>query len=522
MTSTLRHKKRPSKSGLFFLFALFLVPALLSSCSPKISESARKAQKAVRRGYEEKRVEMRGVWMPTVSRSYYAGKSPDEIRRYLTDALDRYEKAGINAVFFQVRSEGDAFYPSAYEPWSRFLTGTQGKAPNPYWDPLDFMIREAHKRHLELHAWINPYRVAINASNSVSPSHITARHPEWCVRYGNLLVLNPALQEVRDYTAAIVRDLVTRYDIDGVHMDDYFYPYPEAGRAFPDQKEYRIYGTQYASVGDFRRENVNRLIRQLHVTIKGIKPWVRFGVSPFGIFRNKRTDPSGSNTSGLQNYDDLYADVLLWDQMGWVDYTLPQLYWEMGHKAADYTELAYWWQKNITKGHYYIGQSIRRTMDPGQLDEKMIIAAEAAEGNVLWPHEDLLANYKNFGQELRTRYWKDKALLPPSPYPEYLKDFPEPERDAVILKGTSGQELVWMDDPQLPDGLETKFYVIYTHRRGASTKEIFQTGNITALTTATKYRPLELEGTFRLAFTITRIDRYNHEHIIARNIPVVL
>ena len=514
--------KTPKAFSFLLLFALFGTVLSLSSCAPKLSEAQRSAKKAIKRGYEEKRVEFRGVWMPTVSRNYYQGKSPESIKKYLTDALDRYEKIGINAVFFQVRSEGDAFYPSSYEPWSRFLTGTQGKAPSPFWDPLDFMIREAHKRHMELHAWINPYRVAVNSSNPVSVSHVSRLHPEWCVKYGNLLVLNPALKAVRDYTTAVVRDLVSRYDLDGIHMDDYFYPYPEAGVPFPDQKEYRLYGSAFKTVGDFRRENVNLLIGQLHDAIKGLKPWVRFGVSPFGIYRNKRTDPLGSETAGLQNYDDLYADVLLWDQMGWVDYTLPQLYWEMGHKAADYTELAYWWQRNISKGHLYIGQSIRRTMDPDQLDEKWAIAGETAMGNVLWPHEDLLSNYKGIEQKLASVFWTEKALIPPSDYPDYLRNFPEPDRDATLLKGTQGQELVWMDDPELPDGLETKYYVVYTHRRGVSEKEIFQSGNITAFVTGTKYKPLDLGGKFRLAFTVTRIDRYNHEHIIARNIPVVL
>lgn len=513
----------PTKGKLLFpLLLFFALTSALSSCAPKLTEAQRMAKKAVKRGYEAQRVEMRGVWMPTVGRTYYRGKTPQEIRAYLTEALDRFEKLGINAVFFQVRSEGDAFYASGYEPWSRYLTGTQGKAPSPYWDPLDFMIKEAHKRHMELHAWINPYRVALNASEPVSPLHVTSRHPEWCVKYGDLILLNPALKEVRDYTADIVRDLVSRYDLDGIHMDDYFYPYPVAGVPFPDAKEYRLYGGAFKTVGDFRRENVNLLIQELHETVKALKPWVRFGISPFGIYRNKRTDPIGSDTKGLQNYDDLYADVLLWDQMGWVDYTLPQIYWQMGHKQADYTELAYWWKNNIRRGHLYFGQHIRNTMDYDQLEEKWAIAAETSQGNVLWPHEDVLENYKNFEQDLGTFFWKNKAILPPSDYPDYLRDFPEPARDAAVLKGDAGQELVWMGDPELPQGLETKYYVVYTHRRGATEREIMQAQNLTVMTSETKYRPLNLGGKFRLAFTVTRVDRFNHEHIIARNIPVVL
>lgn len=513
-----------SRRDLLLFFACLLgALSLLSSCSPKLTTTESLTRKALKRGYEDRRVEMRGVWMPIVGRSYYRGKSREEIKSYIIQSLDRYAMMGVNAVFFQVRSEGDAFYPSRFEPWSRFLTGTQGKAPEPYWDPLDFVIREAHKRHMELHAWINPYRVSTDASISASPLHVSRLHPEWCVRYGNLLILNPALQEVRDYTTAIVSDLVTRYDIDGIHMDDYFYPYPESGRAFEDDREYQLYGTGYQTKGDFRRANVNRLIEQLHSTIKGLKPWVRFGISPFGIYRNKRTDPVGSETKGLQNYDDLFADVLLWDRMGWVDYLVPQIYWQMGHRFADYSELAFWWQRETKRSHLYIGQSIRNTMDNHQLEEKWIISEKVSSGNLLFPHEDLLSDYMGIGQKLRAHYWTGITLLPPSEYPDYLRELPEePKRDATILKGNSGQELVWLDDPDLPDGLETKYYVIYTHRRGATEGEIYQKKNITALTTEARYKPLDLGGKYHVAFTITRIDRYNHEHLVARNVLVTL
>lgn len=356
----------------------------------------------------------------------------------------------------------------------------------------------------------------------MASNHPYYQHPEWFVQYGDLLLFNPALQEVRDYTCRIVADIVNRYDIDGLHIDDYFYPYPVAGVPFPDQNDYNRMKKSGQSIADFRRENVSLLIKQMHQTIKQAKPYVRFGVSPFGIYRNERTDPTGSKTKGLQNYDDLYADILLWDQMHWVDYIVPQIYWHMGHKLADYTELAYWWNKNIQNAHYYIGQSVRPTMDHEQLHPKLNIARETSEGNVIWPADELFANYKGIRSIIANHYWKYPALIPPTPYPADLKGYKEPKRSAYLLKGELYQELVWLGDMIMPKGLETRYYVIYTHQRKAPIREILKAENITAITNATRYRPLDLGKKYKVSFTITRVDRYNHEHIVAKDIQAVL
>lgn len=226
--------------------------------------------------------EFRGAWIQVVN-GQFRGMPTEQMQQTLTAQLNNLQEAGINAIIFQVRPAADALYPSTIEPWSSYLTGIQGQAPNPYWDPMQFMIDECHKRGMEFHAWINPYRVKTSASMALTPNHIANQHPEWFLPYGDQLYFNPALSQSRDYICNVVSDIVTRYDIDAIHMDDYFYPYPVAGQEFPDEAYYQQSNGAFANKGDWRRNNVNMLIEQLHRTIRSIKPWVKFGVSPFAI-----------------------------------------------------------------------------------------------------------------------------------------------------------------------------------------------------------------------------------------------
>ncbi|MDE6648024.1 MAG: family 10 glycosylhydrolase, partial [Prevotella sp.] len=263
--------------------------------------------------------EFRGAWIQCVN-GQFKGIGTTTMQRTLTHQLDELQKDGCNVIIFQVRPECDALYESRLEPWSYYLTGQQGKAPQPYWDPLAWMIEQSHKRGMELHAWINPYRAKTKSPHSNAANHVVSKHPERCFQYDGLTLLNPALKENRDYICDVVRDILQRYDVDGLHIDDYFYPYPVAGCTIPDDADYRANSYGIADRGDWRRHNVNLFMEQLCQTIRATKPWVKFGVSPFGIYRNKKSDPNGSNTNGLQNYDQLYADVLLWANKGWVAY----------------------------------------------------------------------------------------------------------------------------------------------------------------------------------------------------------
>ena len=264
--------------------------------------------------------EFRGAWIQCVN-GQYLGKTPAQLRQMLSDQLDTLQQCGINAILFQVRAEGDALYNSSYEPWSRYLTGTQGVAPADGWDPLAWMVAECHKREMECHAWINPYRAKTKGTTALAQSHAAVRHPERVFEYDGLYIFNPAIEENRTYTCMVVEDILTHYDVDGIHMDDYFYPYPVNGLPLPDQANYLADPRGFTSIEDWRRDNVNLLIRDLHRLVRAVKPWVKFGISPFGIYRNSPTgqnSPEGSATSGTQNYDDLYADIVYWVKQGWI------------------------------------------------------------------------------------------------------------------------------------------------------------------------------------------------------------
>ena len=315
--------------------------------------------------------EFRGAWIQCVN-GQFIGMSTDAMKRTLTYQLDELQKDGVNAIIFQVRAECDALYASRYEPWSRFLTGVQGKAPSPYWDPLAWMVEQCHRRGMELHAWINPYRAKTKTTTDLASNHIAVRQPGRVFAYDGQFILNPGIPENREYICKIVNDIVRRYDIDGLHMDDYFYPYPAPGATIPDDAQYRMYSNGIADRADWRRYNVNLFVKQLYDSIKSVKPWVKFGVSPFGIYRNKRSSAIGSNTNGLQNYDDLYADVLLWVNNGWVDYCVPQLYWQIGHQAADYKTLIEWWNQYAGGRPLYIGEDVERTAKYPDVDNPRI------------------------------------------------------------------------------------------------------------------------------------------------------
>ena len=365
---------------------------------------------------ESPKQEFRGAWLHTVYQGQYKKQTTAQNQAYLRNLLDSLQLTGVNAVIFQVRPQADAFYDSKLEPWSRFLTD-DGAKPKPYWDPLQFMVEECHKRGMELHAWLNPYRVTTNAKQTLPKGHIYHKHPERFVRYDGKLYFNPGLPENREFIGKVVEDIVSRYDIDAIHFDDYFYPYPAKGKDFDDAAAFAKYGKGMAR-DDWRRHNVDLLIEELNTRIKKLKPWVRFGISPFGIWRNKTSDPRGSDTNGLQNYDALYADVLLWEEKGWIDYLLPQLYWELDHKAASSRILADWWNENSGHNrHLYIGQDVERCMSKGELGEKVEISRsrQNVAGNCWWPGYSVTRNSggvaDSLASDLQKRHRTRAAVL---------------------------------------------------------------------------------------------------------------
>lgn len=367
--------------------------------------------------------EFRGAWLHVIGQSQWMNKTPAQQRAYIDEQLDKLYEAGCNAVIFQVRPTADALYISEIEPWSKWLTGKRGKAPSELWDPLEYITEGAHKRGMELHAWLNPYRVTSDAKEVLPEDHLYNQHRERFFRFDNKIFFDPAYQENRDYISRVIADIVTRYDIDAIHLDDYFYPYPAAnGAKFDgDAASYKKFAPEGMSKGDWRRQNVDKLIEQLHSTIKEVKPWVRFGISPFGIWRNKCNDPRGSESAGLQNYDDLYADVILWAQKGWIDYLAPQLYWPLDKKVAPSRKLAEWWAENVPEPvHLYIGQNTQGTMDTPTASDKNELAAKIdisrrlknVDGNAWYHGYWVTGNYKGVKDALASEYQRTLALAP--------------------------------------------------------------------------------------------------------------
>ena len=461
--------------------------------------------------------EFRAAWIQSVN-GQFRGMPTEKLKQNLIGQLNSLQKAGINAIIFQVRPEADALYASRLEPWSRFLTGVQGKAPEPYWDPMQFMIDECHKRGMEFHAWINPYRTKTTLKSELAPNHVYNIHPEWFVTYGDQLYFDPALPESRRHICMVVSDIVSRYDVDAIHMDDYFYPYPIKGKDFPDDASFARFGGGFSNKGDWRRSNVNVLIKKLHETIREIKPWVKFGVSPFGIYRNESSDPLGSKTKGLQNYDDLYADVLLWAREGWIDYNIPQIYWHIGHPVADYETLVKWWARNTENRPLFIGQSVMNTVqnaDPknpsiNQLPRKMALqrAYQTIGGSCQWPASAVVENAGKYRDALIAEYHKYPALPP-------VFDFMDNEAPAKVRRMKS----VWKEDGYILFWTAPKYkeemnravqYVVYRFNDKEKVN-IDDPSHIVAITRDNFYKLPYEDGKTKYRYVVTALDRLHNE-----------
>ena len=490
-------KKLPLSLLLFLLlFAVVSVPV--------------KAEQTLKR-------EFRGAWIQAVN-GQFIGMSTNEMQQTLTAQLDALQKAGINAIIFQVRPEADALSMSYYEPWSRYLTGEQGVAPAPYWDPLQWMIDECHRRGMELHAWINPYRAKTKGTKELGLKHPYKSNPERFVHYDGMLIFNPALKENRDYICTIVTDIVRRYDVDGLHIDDYFYPYPVPGLEFDDELAFRADSRGFTDKGDWRRDNVNLLVEQLHHTIRGVKPWVKFGISPFGIYRNQKSDPEGSATNGLQNYDDLYADILLWIDKGWVDYTIPQLYWEIGHKAADYETLVGWWAEHAAGRPLYIGQDVMRTVKAADADypsqhqqaRKMQLqrSYKSIGGSCQWPASAVAENAGGYATALAEEFHQWLALQPR--YPFIDKKAPKKVKKLDVIWTDEGPVLCWTAPRSKNEMNRPVKYVVYRFAKGEKV-DLDDATRIVGFTQST-FLPLTYQdGHTKYSYVVTALDRLHNE-----------
>ena len=481
---------------------------------------------AMAQNYYPKR-EFRGAWIQCVN-GQFQGLSPDKMKNMLVGQLDKLQKVGINAIIFQVRAECDALYQSSYEPWSRFLTGVQGLPPNPLWDPLQFMIDECHKRGMELHAWINPYRARTKGTVALSPIHPAKRYPNLFVNYGGQMYFDPGYPESRKYICKVVRDIVSRYDVDAIHVDDYFYPYPNPGEDFPDNLSFAAYGRGFNNKDDWRRDNVNVLMKELHETIHACKPWVKFGVSPFGIYRNKQSSPNGSNTKGLQNYDDLYADVLMWVNNGWVDYNIPQIYWEIGHPAADYETLIRWWAKNAAARPLFIGQDVVRTISKADLKDpsqnqmaakyKLQHSLPTVKGSCQWYAAAVVENKGRYADMLSTVYHRYPALVPASPFID--DKAPGKVKKLKPVWTPDGYILFWTA-PHANDEMDKAVqFVIYRFNKNEQIN-IEDPTHIVAITRNCFYKLPYEKGNTKFQYVVTALDRlHNESKMVKKNIKL--
>jgi uncharacterized lipoprotein YddW (UPF0748 family) len=394
--------------------------------------------------------EFRGAWVASVANIDWPsrpGLSAWEQQAELIAILNRCVALNLNAVVLQVRPAADALYDSPYEPWSAYLTGVEGRAPEPYYDPLKFAVEESHKRGLELHAWFNPYRARhASARGEAAQSHLSNTHPELVRRYGRYLWMDPGEPDVRAQTVRVMLDVVKRYDVDGIHIDDYFYPYPENGPdsvaiPFPDSSSYARYvrGGGTLALNDWRRENVNLLMRDIYRRTKAMKPWVKVGISPFGIWR----PGNPPEIAGFDAYDKLYADSRKWLREGWVDYFVPQLYWPIAQKAQSYPVLLAWWMsENVMQRHIWPGHNASRAAGtvwpPDELLEQVRLTRAAnAGGDIHFSMRALLpasgvrrdsvlvgvatpppaqASAAALADRLRAQVYTEPALVPPSPW----------------------------------------------------------------------------------------------------------
>ncbi|HIT76072.1 MAG TPA: family 10 glycosylhydrolase [Candidatus Avipropionibacterium avicola] len=367
--------------------------------------------------------QFRAMWISSVVNIDWPSKtglSVEEQQEEFVAWLDLARELNLNAVISQVRPTADAFWPSEHEPWSQYLTGTQGEDPG--YDPLAFQLAEARKRNLEYHAWFNPYRVSMSEDpDQLVADHPGRLHPEWVFGYGGKLYYNPGIPEVREFVQDAMLDAVARYDIDGVHFDDYFYPYPVDDLDYPDADTYQEYGRGIDSIEDWRRDNINLLVKEMGERIHDLKPWVKFGISPFGIWRNASSDPLGSQTSGTESYDAISADSRTWVKQGWVDYINPQIYWQIGLDVADYAALVPWWADVVadTDVSLYIGQAAYKVTsgvftDPKELSQHLTFNQDypQVDGDVWFSAKDVRDDELDAISLMAERHYSRPALSP--------------------------------------------------------------------------------------------------------------
>ncbi|MGL4789682.1 MAG: glycoside hydrolase family 10 protein [Cetobacterium sp.] len=434
--------------------------------------------------------EFRGVWIATVDNINWPSKqglSIEEQKKEFIDILDEIKSLNMNAVIMQVRPTADRFYGKVTkEPWSKYITGEIGK--NPGYDPLEFFIEEAHKRNLEFHAWFNPYRITLKKNEEIAKDHIARKNPEWVIQYDEKLYYDPGNPAAREFTENVIVDVVKNYNIDGVHMDDYFYPYPVLDKnkkvvPFGDDKTYKLYGKELTRE-DWRRKNTDTFVRELSKKIKKAKPYVKFGISPFGVWRNNDKDITGSATrAGAENYDTLYADTRTWIKNEWIDYIVPQIYWDFNLKVAQYDILVDWWINEVKDSNVnlYVGHAAYKIdTTKAWKNEKELIEqikynrkSKGVAGSVFFGFDKIQKNSLNIKDNLKKEVYQNQILPSRTPWIDEVP--PKPVTNLVGKITKDGVLLTWDD----PANNYSDYYAIYRSRNkdfdGVSSKYLLGT-----------------------------------------------
>jgi len=476
--------------------------------------------------------EFRGVWVATVANIDWpskAGLTVDQQKQEFIGLLEQHKSNGMNAIVLQVRPAADAFYAKSREPWSQWLMGRQGVAPAEGYDPLEFAIKEAHFRGMELHAWFNPYRATMNSSSYVHSDHMTIKQPEMFFTYGGKKQFDPGLPEVREHIVQVILDVVKGYDIDGIHFDDYFYPYPVAGQVIKDAETFKKYGQGFSNVNDWRRHNVDLLIKMLDDSIHHYKKYVKFGISPFGIWKNKAEDSLGSATNGLSNYSALFADSRKWVMEGWVDYINPQVYFSFSRKAAPFATLIDWWSNNTFGRHLYIGQAaylVNQKMEaawrlPNQIPDQVryLRNNNRVQGSVFFSSKSFSTVARATADSLRNDLYKYPALPPQMPWlddivPNVPQNFhAEAKEDGIYLN--------WVTPLHALDGETASGYVIYRFDEGEKVG-ILNPKNILKISFEdfTSYIDTDIEKGKRYTYLVTALDRLKNESVESNPVGV--
>lgn len=493
-------------------------------------------------GQQPPKREMRGAWIATYANIDWPNRTqtPAQQQAAFRTIIDHHKATGLNTLYIQVRSQCDALYPSAIDPWSADLTGTQGKAPAPDWDPMQFMINECHQRGIEFHAWINPYRAVANVSSlpGFAANHVAKLHPDWLLSQGTLRVLDPGLNVVRDYITSVIVDIVDRYDVDGIHFDDYFYPPAAAAGVTPynDDSTYTIDPRGFTNRGDWRRDNVSLLIKRLNDTIQALKPWVKFGISPSGIYRNSTNPAIGTATSGLEHYTTLFADTKKWLQEGWVDYIAPQVYWYIGQPGANYSVIVPWWNNQANGRHIYIGMAGYKVNDPAQgvnwanpsmIPNEMRLNRTFPNiyGQAIYNTSSLRATTRlGFRDSLRLDFYAKPALQPTMPWRDTIAPEAPATLTAVKYPGDS-IVLNWTKPIDSSELNRARQFAIY--RSASASIDFSDVNNLLAVTNTavSTYADTTALADVTYYYAVTALDRFHNESVAsntASNLPPVI